>query len=222
MTPDTRIAGLTVLDQAGHHATTVGATGFYCPLTPGGGLHFDPGTEAAPLVGAGNNSGGSREMDWSQSQHFTRGWVSARVPALFHLRKSETRRERLQIIAGHGQLQVVNGLGAPIKSLWFADAGMKFYEAANIPAGQMAAMTASKPQQTPEKTGAQGLLRDIGFAARTISLDGNAAKYLTPNTYIAVLDGNPFIENGLGSAASPKRTKSSAVVIGTLDATDIR
>jgi len=222
VTPDTRIAGLTILDQAGHHATTVGATGFYCPLTPGGGLHFDPGTEATPLVSIGNNSGPSREMDWSQSQHFSRGWVSARVPAIFHLRKSETRRERLQIIAGNGQRQVVNGLGAPIKSLWFSDAGMNFYQAENIPAGQSAGMIASKQAQTPERTGAQGLLRDIGFTARTVSLDSNVAKYLTPNSYIAVLDGNPFIENALGSAASLKRTKSSTVVFGTLGATDIR
>ncbi len=225
VTPDTRIAGLTVLDQAGHHATTVGATGFYCPLTPSGGLQFDPGTEASPLVsigyGGGNNSGASREMDWSQSQHLSRGWVSARVPALFHLRKSETRRERLQIITGNGQVQVVNGLGVPIKSLWYADAGMNFYQAGNIPAGQKTVMILSK-QSRAEKSGAEGLLRDIGFAAHTDPLGIDAGKYLLPNTYIAVLDGNPFIENALGSAASPKRTKSSTVVFGTLAAADIQ
>jgi len=37
-----------------------------------------------------------------------------------------------------------------------------------------------------------------------------------------VLDGNPFIENALGSAASAKRTKSSAVVFGILDPADIQ
>jgi hypothetical protein len=41
--------------------------------------------------------------------------------------------------------------------------------------------------------------------------------YLQPGTYLAVLEGNPFVENALGAAASAKRTRSSAVVYGILD-----
>ena len=222
ITPDTRIAGLTVIDQASHHATTMGATAFYCPLTPGGGLNFDFGTEAMPLVQIGYGSGTSREVDWTQSQHFTRGWVSARVPAYFHLRKSETRRERIQVVNENGKLSVVNGLGAPVKSLWIADADMNCYFVENVPAGQKAGLILSKLSRLSEKDGADGLLRDIGFTAHADSLGGMAGKYLLPNTYIAVLDGNPFIENALGSAASAKRTKSSAVVFGILDPADIQ
>ena len=221
VTPTARIAGLTVLNQAAHQAETVGAEGFYCPLTPGGGLHFDPATEATPLVEINYSSGSSREVDWSQAQHFSRGWVSARVPAFFHLRKSETRRERVQIENKNGHLQIVNGLGAPIKSLWMADAGMNIYEAQNVAAGQTAGLIPSKLPQPPEKSGAAGLLRDIGFTARADALDARAGNYLSPNTYIAVLDGNPFLENALGPGASLKRTKSSAVVFGTLGAADL-
>ena len=75
-------------------------------------------------------------MDWTQAQHFGRGWVSARVPAHFHLRKSETRRERIEIENQNGQTTVVNGLGATIKSLWLADGGSQVFVATNIPAGQ--------------------------------------------------------------------------------------
>lgn len=221
ITPDTRIAGLTVLDQTSHRAATVGGTAFYCPLTPSGGLHFDFGTEATPLVPIGYGSGTPREVDWTQSQHFTRGWVSARVPAFFHLRKSETRRERIQIVNQNGKMQIINGLGAEIKSLWVADADVNVYQADNVDAGQKAGLILSKLSRTSEKEGADGLLRDISFTAHTDSLSEMAGKYLLPNTYIAVLDGNPFIENALGSAASPKRTKSSAVVFGILDAADI-
>jgi hypothetical protein len=98
ITPDTRITGLTVIDQTSHHAATIGGTAFYCPLTPSGGLHFEFGTEATPLVRIGYGSGSSREVDWTQAQNFQRGWVSSRVPAHFHLRKSETRRERIQLV----------------------------------------------------------------------------------------------------------------------------
>jgi hypothetical protein len=222
ITPDTRIAGLTVIDQTSHRAATIGATAFYCPLTPSGGLHFDFGTEATPLVQIGNGSGTSHEVDWTQSQHFTRGWVSARVPTFFHLRKSEARRERIQVTSENGKLQIINGLGAPIKSLWFADANMNIYEANGVAAGQKAGLIPSKLTQPSGKTGPVGLWHEIGFAAHADALNGSAGNYLKPDTYIAVLDGNPFIENALGSASSPKRTKSSAVVFGILDPTDFK
>ena len=222
VTPDTRIAGLTVLDQASHRAATIGGTAFYCPLTPSGGLQFDFETEATPLVQIGYGSGTSREVDWTQSQHLQRGWVSARVPVHFHLRKSETRRERIQIVNENGKLQIVNGLGAPIKSLWIADADMNFYEAENVAAGQKAGLIPSKLAQQSGRTGPAGLWREIGFAAHTDALNAGARKFLTANTYVAVLDGNPFIENALGPAASPKRTKSTAVVFGILEPPEAR
>ena len=56
--------------------------------------------------------------------------------------------------------------------------------------------------------------------ANTQPLNSNAGGYLTPNTYIAILDSNPFIENALGPGASLKRTKTSAVVFGILDPSD--
>ena len=222
ITPDTRIAGLTVLDQASHRAATIGGTAFYCPLTPSSGLHFDFDTEATPLVRVGYGSGTAREVDWTQSQHFQRGWVSARVPVYFHLRKSETRRERIQVVNENGKLQIVNSLGAPIKSLLIADADMNFYEAENVAAGQKAGLILSKLRQPPGKTGPAGLWSEIGFAAHADSLNVGARKFLLPNTYLAVLDGNPFIENALGPAASPKRTKSSAVVFGILESPEAR
>jgi hypothetical protein len=217
ITPDTRIAGLTVIDQASHHAITIGATAFYCPLTPGGGLQFDYETEATPLVLIGYGSGTARDVDWTQSQHLERGWISARVPVHFHIRKPETRRERIQVVNENGKMEIINGLGAPIKSLWITDADMNFYEVKNVAAGQKASLILSKQSQASDKSGATGLLHGISFAAHADALGENAAKYLLPNTYIAVLDGNPFIENALGSASSPKRTKCSAVVFGILE-----
>jgi hypothetical protein len=220
ITPDTRITGLTVLDQTSHRAATIGGTAFYCPLTPSGGLHFDFGTEATPLVPVGSGSGTSREVDWTQSQRFTRGWVSARVPAFFHLRKSETRRERIQVINENGKLQVLNGLGAEIKSLWLADLNGQIYQADNIAAGQKATLILSNTRVT-NQSGPHAMVTDVGFAAKTEPLNLVVDKFLLPNSYIAELDGNPFIENALGSASSAKRTKSSAVVFGILDAADI-
>jgi hypothetical protein len=220
ITPDTRIAGLTLLDQVSHRAATIGGEAFYCPLTPSGGLQFDFATEVTPLVGVSFGSGTPRDVDWTQSQHLQHGWISARVPEHFHLRKSETRRERIQIVNEGGHMEAVNSLGAPVKTLWVADADMNLYQADNLAAGDKGGLILSKSSTALQKTGVTGLLRDISFAAHTDSLAGNFGKYLLPNTYIAVLDGNPFIENALGAASSPKRTRSTCVVFGILDAAD--
>jgi hypothetical protein len=220
ITPDTRICGLTVLDQAAHHAATFGGESFYCPLTPGGGLKFDYETEATPLVNVQSYRGGgsARDVDWSQSQHFASGWVSARVPAYFHLRRSGTSRERIEVSTENGSLQIVNGLGAPIRSLWLADANMNFYEAVNVPAGQKTGVIPAKQSEPLERSGPAGLRRDLGFGAVGADDLGNAAqKYLMPNTYIAVLDENPFLENALSSNPNPRHTKSVAVVFGILE-----
>ena len=216
ITPTTRIAGLTVLHQAGHHAATYGAEGFYCPLTPNGGLRFENLTEATPLVSQGySGSGSSREVDWSQTQHFLRGWVTARVPAQFHLRKSEGRRERIEWHKVKGGWQILNGLGAPIKSLWLADQDLHFYQAADVPAGQPALLKAVSNPAAAQQLGPRSLLGNLGYAPSPPGED--SLNYLRPGTYIAVLDGNPFIENALGAAASAKRTRSTAVVYGILD-----
>jgi len=216
ITPDTRIAGFTLLDQTSHHAATMGASGFYCPLTPSSGLHFEAGTEATPLVSLGYGSGTGREVDWTQGQHFSRGWVSARVPAHFHLRKSETRRERIQIVNENGKLQIVNSLGAPIKALWYADAKLNLYEVDNVAAGQKGGLVPSQ-KISLDNAGPGALFREIGYTASAETVNEKTARHLTPNTYLAVLDGNPFLENALGSAASAKRTKASAVVFGLLE-----
>ena len=220
ITPDTRIAGVTLLDQTSHCAATIGGEAFYCPLTPSGGLKFDYETEATPLVHVGyDRSGTPRDVDWTQSQHLAHGWVSARVPSHFHVRKTETRRERIQVISDNGQLKIVNSLGAPIKFIWVADSNQKIYQADNVDAGQMAGLIPSSPPASRDQSGVSGLLHDVSFAAHTDALGENIGKYLLPGTYIAVLDGNPFLENALGPASRPKRTKSSSVVFGVLEST---
>ena len=75
---------------------------------------------------------------------------------------------------------------------------------------------ASGNSRISERLGAEGLFHDIGFTARTDSLDDNVKKYLLPGTTLQ-LEGNPFVENALGPAASPKRTRTTAVVYGVLD-----
>jgi hypothetical protein len=224
--PYARVAGLTLLDQVNSRATTLGAAALYCPLTPSGGLQYGFDTEVTPLIGENYNgfrgrsssSGAQREVDWTQSQHLQRGWITARVPAQFYLRKSETRRERLQLETAGNQLIIVNGLGANIKSLWLADRSGRVYHAGVVDAGQKAPLASmTRMAKTGSDSGPEAFEKRIGFAVELPSANFDPADFLRPGSYIAELDRNPFLENGLGAKVKPERLRSSAVVYGILE-----
>jgi hypothetical protein len=94
---------------------------------------------------------------------------------------------------------------------------MNLYQAGHVGAGEKGGLLLSKSPGAPQKLGAAGMLRDLGFAGSQHPLGDEAGKYLLPNSYVAVLDGNPFLENALAGAASARRTKSSCVVFGILE-----
>jgi hypothetical protein len=153
-------------------------------------------------------------VDWTQDQHLASGWVRARVPAHFVLRKSENRRERLTVRAEvDGRLSVVNGLGASIAKLFLADREGRWYSAEGIPAGAAAAVTA---ETQPLGKAQRRSLRDLygaNWVAGISSLRERPADYLRPGTYLAVLEGNPFVEAALPGA---RPVKCETVVFGIL------
>jgi hypothetical protein len=203
-----RTEALTILDETAHRATTIGWTAFYSPITPSDGLHFSYDTELDPQLPAGRyygrNVGAPRTMDWTNDQHLDSGWVTARIPAFFKLRKSETRRERLNIRqeAG-GTATLVNGLGAEINQVWWADGSGRIHSATNVPAGaqatlQVTGLTAvAAPSQLREAFSEDWLkqFKKIAEQPQTV---------LMPNSYLAVLDTSPFVEEGLKGVKTRK------------------
>jgi hypothetical protein len=193
-------------------------TAFYCPLTPGGGLMLSPDTEATPLVGRDwNDSGSRRDIDWTAGQHLQRGWITARVPAYFGVRKSETRRERLQLETENGRIIVLNGLGAPIRTLWLADSTGNIYSATNVVEGQKA--TLASFERFPKVIGHPALPArhnaGYGYTLVTNLLSPHPGALLRRGTYIAELEANPFIENGLRNDKA--RVRAQTVVYGILE-----
>ncbi|MBI5800965.1 MAG: hypothetical protein HZA92_09625 [Verrucomicrobia bacterium] len=221
ITPSQRTEAITVLDQAAHRATTLALQAFYTPLTPGGGLRYSHDTEVTPLVDVNRyNGGNSRELELSQSQHLTRGWVTARVPVHFALRKSETRRERITVQKqADGRVTVVNGLGADIQSLWLRDDKGRFFKGEALKAGQNTPLTSNTtiPPSSPVNNLA-GLYQGSWPTVHD-SLTNAPGNYLRPNTYVAVMAEAPFIENGLGK---PGKSRSRQSVIGLLAPEDVK
>ena len=129
-----RTEGLTILDEKARRATTIGWTAFYSALTPGEGLRFGYETELTPQISETFST--VRTVDWTHDQHLASGWVTARVPAHFMVRKSEMRRERVTVRRGtDNRLKVVNGLGVDIGRFWLADGDGVIHSADDISAG---------------------------------------------------------------------------------------
>jgi hypothetical protein len=201
-----RTEAMTILDEVSQRATSIGWTGFYSPVTPGEGLHFSYGTELNPIM-YGNiayGDGPIRTIDWTHDQHLASEWITARVPAYFTFRKSETRRERLTVREGeNGSISLVNGLGADVRQLWWADKTGELYTATNIPAG-------AGSQLTPinlKASGAADKLRDVyidNWLEMFNGMEVNPREALAAGCYLAVLDASPFVEEGLRDVKTRK------------------
>lgn len=197
-----RTFSLTLLDEQAHRATTLGFAGFYSPLTPSDGLRFSTETELLPVLPYyylyNERAGTPRTLDWTNEQHLTSGWVSARVPAWFRLRKSETRRERLSVSTNaQGAPVVTNGLGVPIKHLWLPNERRTIFEAQDLAPG---AQVELKESPRPVALATMKSLRDL--LAGDWLQEGNQfvekpEEWLAPGTYLAELEAAPFNEPGL-------------------------
>jgi len=211
-----RYLSFTILDERSHRASTIGLNAFYAPLTPGDGLRYGTETEVSPQGSSyyySYDSTPTRSADWTEDQHLETGWVTARTPAYFMVRKSETRRERLTMArSGDGSLSVVNGLGVSIRNLWLADEVGIIYTGSGIAAGASANLQMTNQHIA---TGNIGGLRKA-FAEDWISLVQRAATgsdLVRPRSYVADIDACPFLEEGLKGV---KEKKHEARVYGIM------
>jgi hypothetical protein len=201
-----RVVAFTLLDESEQRATTLGRTASYSPLTPSDGLRFSQDTEVTVqgMDGAGN-SVAVCDIDWTKDQHLRRGWVSARVPAHFQLRRSEAKRlERLPVSReADGSLQVTNQLGTAISKLWLADEKGRLYSGGPVAVGQRAALTPEKKTLPARSVGGNHRrLYDTNEWARLGEAASRAPQtFLAPRSYLAVVETSPFLEAGLAGAA---------------------
>jgi hypothetical protein len=227
-----RTASMTVLDERSHRATTIGYLSYYCPLTPSVGPRFSVDTDVTLLETQEEpwrrylprrSSTGLRLVDWTDDQHLTSGWVTARVPAYFQIRKNEDRRERLAVEKqADGSVKIVNALGADITRLYWADSSGRIFEGRDIPAGAERTLAAvdtpgKGPLMCDDSKRDQALLRGLfrsewlrnfaGFACAPMRPE----TVLSPGCYVAYLDKSPFVESALASVNSEH---TAAIVYG--------
>lgn len=213
ITPTIRIEGVTLLDHVNHRATTLGRLAYYAPLTPSGGVRFNYETEVFPIVARGRSGGTAKSMDWTQGQHLDSGWVQARMPAHFAVRQSETRRERVQFEKqADGGWAVVNGLGAPLKSVIFRDQGKGTWNSGAIAAGAKAVLNKAE-QEAPQSVNHLRNVYQSGTWFAGSNIVGRLERDLQPGTYMAIVESTPFMEKGL---AGKSHLRSESIVVGIL------
>ena len=163
----------------------------------------------------GRSAERARTASWSDGQHLEQGWLRARLPSYFIIRKSELRRERVSLRRrADGGLEAVNGLGTDLESLWVADGAGRLYTAGPLQAG--AAASLERSDEVSEA--GPGRLRELynsDLPSRLQRLQQEPEYYLRPGTYIAVARASPFIEAGLDGL---DREALKAVIYGISDA----
>ncbi len=203
VTPYLRRQAVTLLDQTRRQAATLGALAVYAPTTLGRGLGFDRGTEVSPL--SYSTSQDFKSIVWGRDQLFSDGWVRPRMASFFRLRRSEERAERLVVTErGNGEVEIVNALGAPVRRLLLCDGRGLLYRAEGVGPGEKRLLSSQEerpaaPAESDAVSGARALFQSGGLGwglAQTLS--GKAALQ-TPGarSYVAELDGCPFLENPL-------------------------
>lgn len=219
----TRTAGITVLDQLDGRATTLGFTGFYCPLSPGS-LKFSALTELHISQDNHPALASNTILDWTEDQNLVRGWALARVPTYFSIRKSEDRRERVTFSEeGNTRVQAVNALGVDISELYYMNAQGKVFLAKNLAAGANGTLGSENEEFFTKDAMALQKFFALGSWSQGIKPEGNnptmlsLKKSLRPGTYLAFTETNPFLENGI-KGSSERQTPSAIygiVVDGT-------
>jgi hypothetical protein len=211
-----RAEGLTVLDENRHQASTLAWIGYYTPVAPSDGLHFSGETDLMPQMMGDRYSyrrqGSPRSLDWSNGQQLKSGWVTARIPAHFKMRMTESRRERVALQRDRdGALSVVNHLGADITQLWIADRQGNVFVAGNIPKEGKTLLTA-QGKANGSLSGMRELFAQDWLMAYK-QLTRSPEDYLLPGTYVAAFDSAPFIEEGMHGA---RHRRSRSVVFGIM------
>ena len=198
----------TFLDEGSKRAVSFGYTGVYSPLTPSGGLRFGMDTAALPLFGT--RVGNLKDVRCGGDQHFSRGWIAARVPAIFKLWRNSSSQVRLKIEKmGANDMTVINGFGEDIQAVIAAGPDGKLYRGGAMDAGARVTLTHDASLQLKGGVGTWKRARFHPIGLLQTDWINKAPEVLNPNEYLLVLKGDPFLDRPLPRA----RTKHRRAVV---------
>ncbi len=143
--------GATVLDQTTGEAVTSCAMSYYSPLPVRGGFRFDS-DEIVSFVDADRVA-----VNLDRGQVFSSGLLRPRIPVNIKLDSVRKISEKLRVtVLSKNAIEVVNGLGAPVKKLTVsAPDGTVFVYAERIQPGEKVTLTGKKSKSYPYELSAR-------------------------------------------------------------------
>lgn len=104
-----RCRSLTLIDQAAKSAVTFNRLSLYAGQAPSGGMQFSHDTAVYPIWPESQEFE-SGQLDWTDKQTFTSGWLRSRTRTQFLTVGHRTERGRLEVTgSGPDKLTVANG-----------------------------------------------------------------------------------------------------------------
>ena len=208
-----RLDGFTWLDQTTQRTVSLGVAGYYSTLVPRAGLRFESTTEVSLFRDLQNWSllrkRPGKQIVWDDGegggQHLSRGWLRPRVPTYLLLRKSERRRERLDVTLEDGVPTVVNGLGADVEALWLADAEGRLWSTGDLAVGRQATLESLPKWAEGGPDALRKAFHRTDFSLRLGEMTARPEALLEAGTYLARLESSPFLEAGLADASATER-----------------
>ncbi|MDR1142295.1 MAG: hypothetical protein LBL62_11420, partial [Planctomycetaceae bacterium] len=201
-------ATYTILNQQREEAITFGFVGFYSTLTPRG-IIFAPETEATACLprGYGNTKSLEISIQNGGNQFLTHGWISARIPSYFVVRKAQSqRKERITFNWTTDSPTASNGLGVDIKELNVYSPKGELLTAHHIKAGEKVSLTVSTSKETinvPQKLSKSAAFKELRQSYSWIIPNATLNSLipldrLPAGSYLAEVDAwNPFVEEGI-------------------------
>ena len=205
---------VTVLDHRIDRATTLGQWACYTPLPPRDGVSAPLDAEVTPIGrDAYDGSAISITLDRGTEQVLGGSLIRSRIPGHMIVRRDAQRRERVEIEREGDAWVATNGLGVGIETFAFVSVDGDVWTAGAIEPGQRARLTRTKTIPTAVRGGLD-IPRSPRELWRFFDRDDDQTFGRVPNTYTAVLTGEPFL--GVSIAGDSEESRE-AVVVGILN-----
>ena len=130
-----RCRSLTFIDQAAQSAVTLSRLSLYAGQAPSAGMQFSRDTAVYPIWPE-NEQFESGQVDWTNSQNLTSGWLRSRTRTQFLTVGHRTERGRLEVTSpSPDKLTVANGFEWGFEPLVIVNEQGRLFVSKSVPAG---------------------------------------------------------------------------------------
>lgn len=130
-----RSRSLTFIDQAAQSAVTLSRLSLYAGQAPSAGMQFSRDTAVYPIWPE-NEQFESGQVDWTNSQNLTSGWLRSRTRTQFLTVGHRTERGRLEVTSpSPDKLTVANGFEWGFEPLVVTNEQGRLFVGKSVPAG---------------------------------------------------------------------------------------